>query len=167
MCTIYTIKVRVYESSHKRRLEFQGNRGNSIYKQLWAFSAMLEPDLTAHNRCLGTPTRPVPRKSACSRYKLGLKLIHDPEARPLTSSSLVKLERLAAHLRANVRASLLLGLSSPLPNPWSRPKPSPAVLPPPPVALPVKPVLMIAADAPRQRTPIYPPHISIGTCQHR
>jgi len=86
---------------------------------------MLEPDLTTHNRCLGTPTRPVPRKSACSRYKLGLKLIHDPEARPLTSSSLVKLERLAAHLRANVRASLLLGLSSPLPNPWSRPKPSP------------------------------------------
>ena len=62
---------------------------------------MLEPDLTAHNRCLGTPTRPVPRKSACSRYKLGLKLIHDPEARPLTSSSLVKLERLAAQ-RARV-----------------------------------------------------------------
>ena len=128
---------------------------------------MLEPDLTAHNRCLGTPTRPVPRKSACSRYKLGLKLIHDPEARPLTSSSLVKLERLAAHLRANVRASLLLGLSSPLcPTPGPDPNLHP-VLPPPPVALPVKPVLMIADDAPRQRTPIYPPHISIGTCQHR
>ena len=89
---------------------------------------MLEPDLTAHNRCLGTPTRPVPRKSACSRYKLGLKLIHDPEARPLTSSSLVKLERLAAHLRANVRASLLLGLSSPLPNPFY-PDPHPVALP--------------------------------------